>query len=102
MREIYSLRIRRLHEELYNRLVHSRYNRQMTTNEKYRKGKVDALHWLCSLLEHHMEKERALDRNLYQEVKLEDRKIRALPPSSYREGIEEIFREFYRLYEGRK
>lgn len=99
MAELYSQRLRRLHEELNNRLVHYRYNRHQAYDARYRKGRVDALSWLCALLDHYLEEEKRLDRKLYRDIEAEHRKIRWLPPSPYRRGIEESLREFYALFE---
>jgi len=97
MGESTSERLRRLHEELHNRLVHYRYNRHEAMDERYRKGRIDALSWLCELLGHYLEEERRIDRRLHGSVEAEMRRIGWLPPSPYRQGIEESIREFYLL-----
>jgi hypothetical protein len=102
MAELYSQRLRRLHQELHNRLTHYRYNRHEAMEERYRRGRIDALSWLCALLEHCMEEERMRERRLWRNVEAERRKIGWLPPSPYRRGLEETLREFRRLYEGKE
>ncbi|GEM_PF-2530294 len=92
-----SRKLGRLHAELHNRLVHCRYNKQEAMDERYRRGRIDALSWLCSLLGHYLEEEQRIDRRLHANVEQEWRRIRWLPPSPYRRGIEESIREFYEL-----
>ena len=99
MAESTSVRLRRLHEELHNRLVHYRYNRNEEMEERYRRGRIDALSWLCALLGHYLEEEKRLDRKLYWDIEAERRRILWLPSSPYRRGIEESIREFYALFD---
>jgi hypothetical protein len=80
-------------------LIHYRYNRYEEMDARYRRGRVDALAWLCELLGYYLEEERRIDRRLHGNVEAQLRKIRWLPPSPYRRGIEESIREFYALFD---
>jgi len=102
MGESHFEKLRRLHRELHNRLTHYRYNRQQRLDERYRKGRIDALEWLCRLVEHYLEEEKRLDRRLHLHLEEERRRIRWLPASPYREGIEESLGEFYRLLDDKR
>jgi hypothetical protein len=87
-------KLRRLNAELYNQLTHYRFNRRHRMDERYRRGRIDALEWLCRLSGHYLEEERRLPERLAAEVERQMRWIETLDPSPYRQGIEDAVREF--------
>jgi uncharacterized membrane protein YccC len=91
-------KLRRLHGELYNQLSHYRFNRRHRMDERYRRGRIAALEWLCRLSGHYLEEERRLPERLAAEVERQMRRIATLNPSPYRQGIEDAVRDFHQRF----
>ena len=91
--------LERLGEEASNQLTHYRYNRSEALPARYRKGRIAALQWLCDLSDHYLEREKALEEELFRQIEREMEAIAWLDPGPYRQGIEDAVREMKSLLE---